>query len=167
MLVVVGRRLSRRLPPADWPFTLDADVVAERVGWLPRGPVAVAPAGIRHVVEKVVLAGLVTLIMFESYPLVRGAASVVALVVAATVLLHAALAVWRRRVARGPRWGSRSSSTPAISVVAMLVLAAFATGQRGQVSVGDVLLFAYLVALVVTLYDRYAARREACVAAVE
>jgi len=42
------------------------------------------------------------------------------------------------------------------------VFAAFATGQRGQVSVGDVLLFAYLVALVVTLYDRYSARREAC-----
>ena len=45
----------------------------------------------------------------------------------------------------------------------MLVFAAFATGQRGQVSVGDVLLFAYVVALVVTLYDRYSARREACV----
>ena len=26
--------------PADWPFTVDADVVAARVGWVPRGPVA-------------------------------------------------------------------------------------------------------------------------------
>ena len=37
VLVVVGRRVVRRLPPADWPFTVDADVVAARVGWVPRG----------------------------------------------------------------------------------------------------------------------------------
>jgi hypothetical protein len=159
VLVVVGRRLSRRLPPARWPFTLDADVVAQHVGWLPRGPVAAAPSGLRHLVEKVVLAGLVTLIMFESYPLVDGRLSVVALVVTATVLLHAGLALRRRRTGR---LAVQVAVNTVISVAAMLVFAAFATGQRGQVSVGDVLLFAYLVALVVTLYDRYAARREAC-----
>ncbi len=165
VLVIVGRRVYRRLPPADWPFTLDADVVAERVGWVPRGPVAWAPSGVRHVVEKVVLAGLVTMIMFESFPLVEGRLSVVALVVAATVLLHAALAVWRARLRRRAPLGVQVVVNTVISVAAMLVFAAFATGQRGQVSVGDVLLFAYLVALVVTLYDRYAARREACVEA--
>jgi hypothetical protein len=157
VLALVGRRLARRLPPASWPFTLDADVVAERVGWLPRGPVAAAPSGAWHVVEKVVLAGLVTLIMFESYPRVQGRIWVVALVVTATVLLFAALSVPRRR-----SLGVQVAVNTAISLVAMLVFAVFATGRRGQVSVGDVLLFAYLVALVVTLYDRYSARREAC-----
>jgi len=161
VLVIAGRRLSRRLPPADWPSTLDADVVAERVGWLPRRPVAVAPSGLRHVVEKAVLAGLVTVIMVESYPSVQARPSVVALVVTGTVLVHAVLATWRRR---DRPLAVQVAVNTAISVVAMLVFAAFATGQRGQVSVGDVLLFAYLVALVVTLYDRYAARREACLA---
>jgi len=127
--------------------------------------VAWAPSGIRHVVEKVVLAGLVTAIMFESFPLVEGRLSVVALVVAATVLLHAALAVWRARLRRRAPLGVQVVVNTVISVAAMLVFAAFATGQRGHVSVGDVLLFAYLVALIVTLYDRYSARREACVEA--
>ncbi|MEZ0447194.1 hypothetical protein [Cellulomonas sp. ICMP 17802] len=157
VLVVVGRRLARRLPPPRWPFTVDADVVASHVGWLPRGPVAAAPTGVRHLVEKVVLAGLVTLIMVESYPRMEARIGAVALVVTATVLLHAVLSLPRRR-----SLGVQVAVNTAISLVAMLVFAAIATGQRGQVAVGDVLLFAYLVALVVTLYDRYAARREAC-----
>ncbi|WP_421734974.1 hypothetical protein [Cellulomonas sp.] len=161
VLVVVGRRVARRLPPADWPFTLDADVIAVRVGWVPRGPVGVAPTGVGHLVEKVALAGLVTMVLFESYPLAEGRLSVVALVVAGTVLVHAALALRRRRAALGVEVVVNT----VISVVAMLVFAAFATAQPGQpsqVSVGDVLLFAYVVALIVTLYDRYTARREAC-----
>ncbi|WP_456845781.1 hypothetical protein [Cellulomonas sp. P5_C6] len=158
VLVVVGRRLAPRLPPAQWPFTVDADVVAAHLGWVPRRPVAAAPRDARHLVEKVVLAGLVTLIMFESYPRIEGRLWVVALVVTATVLVHAALALPRRR-----SLGVQVVVNTLISVVAMLVFAAFATGQRAAVSVGDVLLFAYLVALIVTLYDRYAARREACV----
>ncbi|KQS99316.1 hypothetical protein [Cellulomonas sp. Leaf395] len=160
VLVVVGRRVVRGLPPADWPFTLDSDVVAERVGWLPRGPVAVAPSGVGHLVEKVVLAGLVTLILFESYPSLEGRLSVVALVVTGTVLVHAGLALWRGR--RRGSLGVQVAANTVISIVAMLVFAVFATGQRGQVSAGDVLLFAYVVALIVTLYDRYSARREAC-----
>ena len=75
------------------------------------------------------------------------------------MLVHAALALWRGRASLGVEVVVNTL----ISVVTMLVFAAFATGQRGQVAVGDVLLFAYVVALVVTLYDRYSARREACV----
>jgi len=47
-----------------------------------------------------------------------------------------------------------------ISVAAMLLFAALATRGRADLSIGDVLLFAYIVALIVTLYDRYSARRE-------
>ncbi|GAA3810298.1 hypothetical protein [Cellulomonas soli] len=160
------RRLSRRLPPQDWPFAVDADRVSALTGFVPHGPVAVAPRGLGHLLEKIALAALVTMIMFESYPNVDGPLSVVALVVAATVVAHAGLSVWRARghgarVGRLPL-GVQVGANTAISVVAMLVFAAFATGRRGTVHVGDVLLFAYLVALVVTLYDRYTARREAC-----
>ena len=69
---------------------------------------------------------------------------------------------WRCGEARRGSLGVEVAVNTVISVVAMLVFAAFATGQRGQVSAGDVLLFAYVVALIVTLYDRYSARREAC-----
>jgi hypothetical protein len=118
----------------------------------------VAPRGVGHLAEKVALAGLVTAILFEAYPSTEGRLSVVVLVVAGTVLVHAALALWRGRASLAVEVVANT----VVSVVAMLVFAAFATGQRAQVSVGDVLLFAYVVALIVTLYDRYTARREAC-----
>ncbi|WP_051274955.1 hypothetical protein [Cellulomonas sp. URHD0024] len=165
VLVIVGLRLARRLPPADWPFTLDSDVIARRVGWIPRGPVAVAPRGVGHVLEKVALAGLVSMIMFLSWPLLDARLSVVFLVVAATVVAFAGLAVWRARTGRAGavHLGVQVAVNTVISVVAMLVFAALATRGAADLSAGDVLLFAYIVALIVTLYDRYSARREAMV----
>ncbi|MGN8247103.1 hypothetical protein ACTHAM_000775 [Cellulomonas soli] len=160
------RWLRRRLPAQDWPLTLDADRVSTLTGFVPRGPVAVAPRGVGHLLEKVALAALVTMIMVESYPRIDSSPTTVALVVGATVVAHAGVSVWRAR-GHAPRVGRlplgvQVGANTAISVVAILVFAAFATGRRGTVSVGDVLFFGYLVALVVTLYDRYTARREAC-----
>ena len=109
---------------------------------------------------------LVTMIMVESYPRIDSSPTTVALVVGATVVAHAGLSVWRARGhaqrVGGLPLGVQVGANTVISVVAILVFAAFATGRRGSVSAGDVLFFGYLVALVVTLYDRYAARREAC-----
>jgi hypothetical protein len=160
------RWLRRRLPAQDWPFTLDADRVSALTGFVPRGPVALAPHGVGHLLEKVALAALVTMIMVESYPRIDPSPTTVALVVGATVVAHAGLSVWRAR-GHAPRVGAlplgvQVGANTLISVVAILVFATFATGRRGAVSAGDVLFFGYLVALVVTLYDRYAARREAC-----
>lgn len=161
-----ARRLWPRLPAPDWAFTTDADRVAAHLGWLPRGPVGAAPRRIGHLVEKVALAGLVTVLMFEVYPLTAAPWTRVLLVVAATVVAHAALSAWdaRRRPDRAGRapLAVQVAANTVISVVAMLVFAAFVAGTRGAVSVADVLFFAYLVALVVTLYDHYTARREAC-----
>jgi len=163
VLVVVGLRLAKRLPPAAWPFTVDSDEVARHVGWAPRGRIDVAPKGVGHVLEKVALAGLVTMIMFLSWPLLDARLWDVALVVTATVLAHAGLSVWRARAGRSgaAHLGVQVAINTAISVVAMLSFAALATRGAADLSAGDVLLFAYIVALIVTLYDRYSARREA------
>lgn len=168
-LVVLGWRLAKRLPSADWPFTVDADVIAQRVGWAPRGPVAVAPRGTGHVLEKIALAGLVTLILFESWPLLDARLSQVLLVVTATVLAFAGLAVWRSRTGRtgAAHLGVQVAINTVVSVAAMLLFAALASRGASDLSVGDVLLFAYVVALIVTLYDRYSARREASLPAPE
>ncbi|WP_426593222.1 hypothetical protein ACPPVS_15995 [Cellulomonas sp. McL0617] len=166
-IVVVGWRLSRRLPPAAWPFTVDADVISRRVGWLPTGPIAVAPRGTAHVLEKIALAGLVSLIVLESWPLLDVRSWVAFVVVGAVVLVHAGVSVWRTRAGRttAANLGVQVVINTVISLVAMLVFAAFASRGSADISVGDVLLFAYIVALIVTLYDRYAARREAIVPA--
>jgi hypothetical protein len=162
-LVVIGLRLSKRLPAAAWPFTVDSDAIARNVGWAPRGQIDVAPHGIGHVLEKIALAGLVTMIMFLSWPLLDARLWDVALVVTATVLAHAGLSVWRARTGRtgAAHLGVQVAINTAISVVAMLAFAALATRGSADLSAGDVLLFAYIVALIVTLYDRYSARREA------
>ena len=124
-----------------------------------------APHGIGHVLEKVALAGLVTMIMFLSWPLLDARLWDVALVVTATVLAHAGLSVWRARAGRSgaAHLGVQVAINTVISVVAMLLFAALATRGAADLSAGDVLLFAYIVALIVTLYDRYSARREASV----
>ena len=151
-----------RLPAADWPFTVDADRVARRTDASAGGVVAAPPSvvlGWRAVVEKVVLAGLLTTILVSSYPRVDARWWAVGVVVAGTVLVHAAVLAWRLRTGRpGPRGivGQLAVNT-AISLVAMAVLAALVSGHRVTgVALADAVLFAYVVALVTTLYDRWA-----------
>ena len=163
-IVVVGLRLAKRLPPAAWPFTVDSDTVARHVGWEPRGRIDVAPHGVGHVLEKVALAGLVTMIMFVSWPLLDARPAQVALVVTG----DRPRARGDRRVAgRAGRSGAAHLGVQvAINTVISVGRDARVRGPRQSaarrdLSVGDVLLFAYIVALIVTLYDRYSARREA------
>lgn len=164
-LIVIGMRLAKRLPPPAWPFTVSSDEVARHVGWEPRGTIDVAPHGVGHVLEKVALAGLVTMIMFLSWPLLDAPLTSVALVVTATVLAFAGIAVWRARAGRSgaAHLGVQVAINTVISGIAMVVFASLASRGSSDLSFGDVLLFAYIVALIVTLYDRYSARREASV----
>ena len=151
--------------PPDWPFTVDADVVAARVGWVPRGPVAWRAAGHRAPAR-------------EDRAGRPGHADPVR-VVARCSDARLSVVVARRHgdgaaFTRGWRCGGADGrSAPRTSASGRdqhrdqrrrdaACSRRSPPGSVGPVSVGDVLLFAYVVALVVTLYDRYSARREAC-----
>jgi len=156
-LVLLARWAWPRLPRPDWPFTLDADVVAAREG---------APTTMREatptwaLAEKVVLAGLVTTILVLSYPRVEARWWAAWLVVAGTVLVHAGVQALRVRTGRrGPDGlGGQLALNTLISLVAMAALTALAPGGRTGASLADAVLIAYVVALITTLYDRWSPR---------
>ncbi|WP_448062032.1 hypothetical protein [Cellulomonas hominis] len=164
--VVAVRRLWPRLPAPDWPLTFRADRVAELTGWVPRG--AAGPhrphrsLWDRHLVEKVVLAGLVTAIMFEVYPGPEASVVEVFGVVALVVVLNGALSLARARRGGGPRPFLVTGATAFVANGAALALfTALVGGRRGILSAGDALFFTYLITLVVVLYDTFTARRAA------
>ncbi|WP_051681742.1 hypothetical protein [Cellulomonas sp. HZM] len=166
VLALVARWVWPRLPRPDWAFTVDADEVARRTDALgPYRPEPGAPslrAGAVTawaVVEKALLAGLVTTILVSSYPRIDARWWAALLVVSATVLVHCGIQVWRLRAGRpGPTsLGRQLALNTAVSLVAMGVLTALVSGSRTTgVALGDAILFAYVVALVTTLYDRWA-----------
>lgn len=103
------RALARRLPPADWPTTVRADAVAERTGWLPLGTRATVPFLSWHLVEKVVLVGLVCSVLCQVYPGQTASALRVFAVAGLAVVLNAVLSAWRgRRAELGWRRSTRS-----------------------------------------------------------
>ena len=152
-LLLVARWAWPRLPRPDWPFTVDADEVARR-----SGPDVQRTTSVTRwaVVEKLVLVGLVTTILVVSYPRIEARWWAAWIVVAGTVLVHAAVQVWRLRTGRTglTSLGAQLALNTAISLVAMAVLTALLSGVR--VSLVDAALFAYVVALITTLYDRWA-----------
>lgn len=157
-LVLLARWAWPRLPRPDWPFTLDADVVAAREG----GPTTTREAAPTWALaEKVALAGLVTTILVLSYPRIEARWWAAWLVVAGTVLVHAAVQAWRLRSGRrGPDGlGGQLALNTVISLVAMgaLVALVWGVGATGA-SLADAILIAYVVALITTLYDRWSPR---------
>jgi hypothetical protein len=157
--VALGVRwLWPRLPAPDWPFTLDADVHGRAGGAYVDDAGTRRGVGAGAVVEKAVLAGLVTTILASSYPRVEVRWWATWVVVAGTVVAHAALQGWYLRTGRpAPRGlAAQLAWNTAISLVGMAVLAwVVAGGRRSGVAPGDALLLAYVVALITTLYDRW------------
>lgn len=104
-LAVLARWVWPRLPAPDWGFTVRADDVAARIGWVPVLPAA-SRLGTAAILEKLVLTGLVSVILFEVYPAATAPVGRVFLVVALVVLANAALGLPRRFS------GSRAPATP-------------------------------------------------------
>lgn len=164
VVALVVRWVWPKLPRPDWAFTVDADVVERRTE-AKGGPVVPAPGPRsvvltrRALVEKVVLAGLVTAVLVSAYPRIDARWWALAVVVGGTVLVHAAILAWRLRTGRpGPsRLPAQVAVNTVVSLVAMGVLEAIVgRGRTTGADVGDALLLAYVVALVTTLYDRWA-----------
>jgi hypothetical protein len=149
------------VPTPDWRFTLSADAVNRRIGWVPASPPVDVPLFGRHLVEKVVLVGLVSVIFYRVFPNAAEARNLsVFLIAALTVVVNAGFGAWRRRLGHSRRSvGAQWFVTLLVNYGAMWLFAGLFAGDLGAVTLRDVTLFAVIIALIVVLYDEYTVRR--------
>jgi hypothetical protein len=149
-LVVAAWIGARRLPPRDWKFTLDADVVSRHLGWtaLPRPGAWTEPVRGWATLEKIALITLVTVIFSQMLPGTEVSGLRIAAGVTVLVVANAGMATWRAR--RELEWGSTFARFVALSAVNLGLLGLF---------------FAMLISLIIVLFDRYRRIRSARLAA--
>jgi hypothetical protein len=150
--------ITRRLPPADHPPTIDADVPPT-----PVDPVAIDHARRRiaerlidrELLEKVVLLSLVSVIFGRMLPNVEATPLETAVGVALVVI--ASTAISEAIVRRGTGWDTAALQFGVMLVVNLVVvmigIALVAALTSRQIE--HALIFVLLVTVVVTLYDRY------------
>jgi hypothetical protein len=150
--------VTRRLPPADHPPTVDADVP----------PTPVDPALVererrrlaehlfdRELLEKVVLLGLVSIIFGRMLPGVEAAPLATAIGVAAIIL--ASTVISEAMVRRGSGWDTvlrQFGVMLAVNIMIVLVGRLVVTTLTDR-HVEHALVFVLLISLIATLYDRY------------
>jgi hypothetical protein len=127
-----------RLPAPDWSWRVEADRVATTRGRL---------LGWRQLVEKAVLLALISVIFGEILPTVHTSALELALGVIAIVCADTAITAWR---ARPLRFGALVAVN-----LGLVYLGSRLLSDAEDFPLGTGLFFAFLIALLVTLYDRY------------
>ena len=159
LLAVLGWwLLARRLPPADRPFTLDADAQQPAVD-----PVAIRRRRDRmaqtlfdrELLEKIVLVSLVSVIFGRMLPGTDESPLVIAIGVGLVILVNTSVSEWFIR--HGRRWGSvvRQFGLMLALNVAIVGVAGMVLGLVSAEPFQHALVFVLLLTLIVTLYDRY------------
>ncbi|MGI9601291.1 MAG: hypothetical protein ACR2QE_05380 [Acidimicrobiales bacterium] len=154
---------SKRLPPADWSFTIDSDVVGRHLGW------EAIPDGVPHekvfgwpAVEKIFLLTLVSAIFGQVLGTEASGLQMVA-AVALIVVTNAAISQWRGR--RAMQWSSTFVQFIALTIANVVLLTVFAavmgTGGDTQFDFSRAVFFAVLLTLIIVLFDRYRRIRSA------
>jgi hypothetical protein len=150
--------LTRRLPPADRPFTLDADAQQPAVdeAAIRRRRDSLAQTFLdRELLEKIVLVGLVSVIFGQMLPGEEESPLSIAIGVALVILVNTAVSEYLIR--RGRRWGSvtRQFGLMLALNVAIVVVPGILLRLLDAEPLQHALVFVLLLTLVVTLYDRY------------
>jgi hypothetical protein len=151
--------LTRRLPPADWRFSFDADAHGSDVS---AQAVSAAQQELARrfwdteLFEKFVLVSLVTVIFSRILP--NAQASVMSVAVGVGVVIVANTVVSELLVRRGVHWGAAAREFVVMAVVNALVVAVFFavlpfTG--GSIDTPATLFAVLLLTLLVTLYDQF------------
>jgi hypothetical protein len=151
--------VTRRLPPADWRFSFDAEAHGSDVS-----PDEVAAARLtiaqrfwsHELLEKIVLVSLVTIIFSRILPSVQ--ASVMSVAIGVAVVILANTFISELLVRSGYQWGSALVEFIVMAVVNALIVAVFfallpITG--GSIDTPATLFAVLLLTLLVTLYDRF------------
>jgi hypothetical protein len=159
LIVVVARWIVKRLPPADWPLTVDAndhlDLSLEAV----EGQEMSTGSGrfFNSVLfEKIAMVSLVSIIFAQILPEVKATTLQLAVAVAFVIILNTVVSHWLAR--RGTTW--RSTLQQFIAMVAVnfglvLIYTFLLPEFDGSINLGNTLFFVLLLTLLVTLFDRY------------
>jgi len=171
LIVVIARLIIKRLPPADWPFSIDAndhldvspDVVENRE--MSTG----SERFFNNVLfEKIALVSLVSIIFAQILPDVKATTLQLAVAVAFVIIFNTVFSHWL--AGRGTTWRSTLQQFVAMIVVnfgLVLIYSLLLPAFDGSVNVGNTLFFVLLLTLLVTMFDRYRPVYEARVALAE
>ena len=158
-LAVLARWLfTKRLPPADRPLTFDADQGQEPVDLARVDAVRRRLAGRlvdRELVEKTALIALVAIIFGRMLPGTDPTPLETAIGIA--IFIVANTAITEALVRQGASWTSAVRQFSVMLVINLLIIAvgqAILTSLTAQ-RLEHALVFAFLLTLIVTLYDRY------------
>ncbi|MGI9646682.1 MAG: hypothetical protein ACR2O6_15355 [Ilumatobacteraceae bacterium] len=158
-LTVVAVIVWRRLPPADHRFTVDADKV-----WPPEDERSVTPERWTDgLVEKAALLSLVLVIFSEGIPALTASIPVILAAIAVIVIANAFVSqALRRRPMFEGAWASAGGAFVVTVVVNSVIWAAVSlllpTDDRGASTLATAF-YLLLVSLIITLFDRFHARR--------
>jgi hypothetical protein len=157
-LIVLATRLWRRLPPADHPFTVDADKMD--AGIAPATSTVNWKAGL---LEKIVLIFLVLVIFSEGIPQLSATIPRILLAVVVIVSANAVLGeVLRRNHLFARAWSSVGLAFVATTLLnfgIFLVLQWIVPSDDDGASRGAIALYLLLLSLIITVFDRYHPRR--------
>jgi hypothetical protein len=158
-ILAANRTVRRWAPPADWPFTLDADRHAADVSHAAARAAAEARAATlidRELVGKVVLVSLVCVVFAQIVPGVRASDLQLAMGVSFVVAVNTAFSesLVRRRVS----WSSTGlefAATATVNLLAAVGFELFFPVELASIDLPQTAFFVLLLTLIVTLYDRY------------
>jgi hypothetical protein len=159
LLAVLGWwLLTQRLPPADRPFTVDADSqqpAVDKVAIRRRRDSMAESFFDRELIEKIVLVALVSVIFAQMLPGDDESPLGIAIGVGLVILVNTAVSEWFIR--GGRRWGSvvRQFGLMLALNVVIVGVAGFVLRLMSAEPLQHALVFVLLLTLIVTLYDRY------------
>lgn len=159
VIIVGGRWLLRRLPPADWSLSFNADSHQdEDTGYTETETIKPLTGRFfdSRLIEKVVLVSLVSIIFAQVLPDVQASNLELAIGVAFVIILNTVISHWLAR--RGTDLSAVGLQFIVMTVVnfGLVLLYAFLLPNfDGSINLGNTLFFVLLLTLIVTLFDRY------------
>ncbi len=151
------RRLEQSLPKPDWATTFDADETTDQ--HLKHAPSLSRPDHWRTgLLEKFGLGSLVSIIFASMLPNINASPFQIGMGVTFVILGNALISHWLAE--RGTTWRSFGQQFLALALINLALgwtYAAILPTFDGDVRLRDVLFFALLLTLLVSLYDRYRA----------
>jgi hypothetical protein len=153
-VVLIVRKALSAAPPPDWRFNVDVDAhaVSTNVGTT---PTASKLFGL-DLLEKVMLTSLISIIFAQILPSTDATPLQITFAVAFVVIANAAVS--QSIAGRGYSWGSTFAQFVAMVIInlgAALVYIVVLRQSDQPVNEGATLFFVLLLALIITLFDRY------------
>ncbi|TDT17986.1 hypothetical protein BDK89_3600 [Ilumatobacter fluminis] len=158
VVVLVVRKTLAAAPAPDWSASVDVDRHRQSTR------LDATPATVRllewDLVEKAMLAGLITVIFAQVIPNTDPTVRQTIVSVSTVVVANAVVSAWLAR--RGRTWETTMQQFLAMAAVNAVIMATYwLFFRRNSVDEGAAIFFLLLLTLIITLYDRYRPLRSA------